>query len=298
MCIIVYHTSFYKNAKRETMCVKSEAISGHRKGWNSFHICFQMHITTTFGKTNSKAENRVAQCLINWIWLANKTLPCAPEGSLRGQGPGPWSRQTASIPCFLQNTNGWNSYFSNVNFPLQSCHLQHMAQRVQRERARERKTGYILYHFLFCQAMSFWPCSWYASVLLSILSLALLYAIVSLSHWCCFFFFLNLSASLYLSPSIFISLFSSHTPMAALQLAAGMGASCGLSWVSLLLPPFAPGDSPEAASPSTSIFDHTVKRECFLLLLDHTFKKPSPSPCLSVLHVRRKLGPRFSNQKC
>lgn len=51
-----------------------------------------------------------------------------------------------------------------------------------------------------------------------------------------FFFFLNLSASLYLSPSIFISLFSSHTSMAALQLAAGMGARCGLSWVSLLLP--------------------------------------------------------------
>lgn len=36
-----------------------------------------------------------------------------------------------------------------------------------RERVRERR--YILYHFLFCQAMSFWPCSWYASTLLSIL---------------------------------------------------------------------------------------------------------------------------------
>lgn len=44
---------------------------------------------------------------------------------------------------------------------------------------------------------------------------------------------------------------------------------------------FIPGITPDAASPSTPIFDHMVKRECFLLLLDCTFKKPFPRPvCL------------------
>lgn len=74
------------------------------------------------------------QCLINWIWLANKTPPSVPEGAFGGQGPSPRSRQTALIPCFPQNTNGWNLYFSYVNFPLQRCHLQDRPQRAQRER--------------------------------------------------------------------------------------------------------------------------------------------------------------------
>lgn len=182
-----------------------------RIGWNTFHVHVQMHITTTFGKTNSKAENRVAQGLINWIWLANKTLPSAPEGTFRGQGPSPWSRQTASIPCFPQNTNGWNSYFSNVNFPLQRCHLQHRPRRVQRGRER----GYILYHFLFFQAMSFWPCSWYASMLLSILLTgAFIHDSVSLSA-CLSSPMLSLSVCLLstcFAPCL--SLFSYHTPTA------------------------------------------------------------------------------------
>lgn len=45
--------------------------------------------------------------------------------------------------------------------------------------------------------------------------------------------------------------------------------------------PFSPGDMPDAPSPSTPIFDHMVKRECFLLLLDCAFKNPFLHPvCL------------------
>ena len=126
----------------------------------------------------------------------------ALERTFRGQGPGPWSRQTASIPCFPQNTNGWNSYFSNVNFPLQHCHLQ---RRPRRERGRERKRGYILYHFLFFHTVSFWPCSWYASVLLSILLTGTFIPdsvspSACLTHWC----------SLYLSACLPLSALPVH----------------------------------------------------------------------------------------
>lgn len=62
--------------------------------------------------------NRVARCSINWIWLANKSSLSAPKGSLQGHGPHP-PHLHSMVFC-----NGWNSYFSNVNFPLRRCHLK------------------------------------------------------------------------------------------------------------------------------------------------------------------------------
>lgn len=81
----------------------------------------------------------------------------------------------------------------------------------------------------------------------------------------------------YLFPSIFISLLSFHIPTACSWQQRGHIAGRG----GYICSPFSPGDTPDAASPSTPIFDHTVKRECFLLLLDCAFKKPFLHPvCL------------------
>ena len=89
--------------------------------------------------------------------------------------------------------------------------------------------------------------------------------------------FLSVCLSFYLFPTIFIPLLSYHPPTACSWQQRGHTAGPG----GYIRSPFSPGDTPDAASPSTPIFDHTVKRECFLLLLDCAFKKPFLRPvCL------------------
>lgn len=122
-------------------------------------------------------------------------------------------------------------------------------------------------------------------------SLALLYLIPSLhppvsltdAHFICLPVF---PSQLYLFPRMFIRLFSppcTHgLQLAAEEAHSEPGRAC---LHAPPRPPSHPGETPDSASPSTPIFDHTVKRECFLLLLDGAFKKPFRSPCLSELHV-------------
>lgn len=140
----------------------------------------------------------------------------------------------------------------------------------QASESAERKRGYILYHFLFLQMVSLWPCSWYVIMV----SLPLTGAFIhdSVSHWCSFY----QSACPFLSalpgfPLLYLLLYNRG------QLLAGETAHCGLSWPYLL--PLHLGRN--ARCRLYTHFDHTVKRECFLLLLDGTFKKPFLHPlCL------------------
>lgn len=82
--------------------------------------------------------NRVAWCSINWIWLANKTLLSVLKGITPGSGA---SSSTPWFHVFCNAHIGWNSYFSNVNFPLQCCHLK-MSLREDSE-GREDISGII-----------------------------------------------------------------------------------------------------------------------------------------------------------
>lgn len=198
------------------------------------------------------------------MWLANKTQ-CVPEGAFGGQGPSPRSRQTTLILCFLQNTTRWNLYFSNVNFPLRHCHLWDRPQRVQREREDISCIISFSCKRCHCDLVHDMP-SW-----CHFPSLVLSYMI--LSHTDALFY---QSACLFLSalpgfPLLYLLLYNCG------QLLAGETAHCGLSWPYLL--PLHSGRN--ARCRLYTHFDHMVKRECFLLLLDGTFKKPFLHPlCL------------------
>lgn len=164
-----------------------------------------------------------------------------------------------------------------------------------RERVRERR--YILYHFLFCQAMSFWPCSWYASTLLSILlpgaficeSVSLS---VCLSCWSAFYLSVCvLLLTLPVSPSTFLSLFA-YTRFAAGNIRCTLQDEEGI---------FASFHSRHHARCRLSLYTHFWphgQEGVFSVAFGLHFQKAFPSSCLSSLHVWRKLRLLFSNQKC
>lgn len=153
------------------------------------------------------------------------------------------------------------------------------------QRGQWGKRRYLRYHFLFCQAMSFWPCSWYASMLLSILLPVL--PNTGLSQ--------RLAACLCLSTlpvSIFLllplTLLHTHNP----QLAAEEG---------VLHVYFLPLNSRPVARCGLSLHTHFCphgQQGAFSVALGLCFQKTFPSPNQSELHVWRKLRLHFSNQKC
>lgn len=121
--------------------------------------------------------------------------------------------------------------------------------------------------------------------------LALLYTILSLTD--ALFICLRVSPSqLYLFSSMFISLFSYHIPtVSTWQQRGHIAGRVGRNLLPLLSRRHA------RCRLYTNFWPHG-QEGVFSVALGLHFQKAFPSPCLSALHVWRKLRPLFSNQKC
>lgn len=234
---------------------------------NSFLIhLLPVHIITTFGKTNSKAEN-------NCIMFNKLDLTSPLNATVCSRGGIQGSRARPQI-----QTDSLDSVFSakhkRVKFIPQQCQLPSAALSLTGQASESAGTiypvsfpvlpgGVVLTLFMICLHAFQYIRAWH------------FYTRFCLSLMLC------LSVCVYfpLSSSCLPPCLSPSSPTLYPLSVAGSRGGTLQTCLGVFCSPFSPGDMPDAAS--TLIFDHTVKRECFLLLLDCTFKKPSLHPvCL------------------
>lgn len=202
------------------------------------------------------------------MWRANKTPPSVPARASRGQGPGPQIQADSPDSVF-------SAKHKRVKFILGQCQLPSAALSLMGQAFGECREDISCIISCSSRAVSFWPCSWYASMLLSILLPPGALMQISAARWCSIY----LSVCCSRSSTCFPPCFPSVSPTVHSRSVAGSSrGTLRAAWAS-----FSPPSLQAACQmpPLHSFFDHTVKRECFLLLLDRTFKKPFLHPvCL------------------
>lgn len=241
-----------------------------------------MNITSQFGE---KTEISCIIFLINWIWLANKKQRTAPEGSSRGR-PGVEGRPSDpdSLNSVFLAKHKW------LKFILNQCQVPSAALSLRAQVSESTETEREdISCIISCSAKRCLsdlvhdtpPCFSVSS------SLALFYGFC-LSVCLCV-------CSLY--PSSCLSLpvwqLSLHLPLKYPQPTVGSRGVTLRAESGMLATPSPLGDTPDAASHSTPIFWPHGQEGVFSVALGRRVQKAFPSPCLSVLHVWRKLKTPF-----